>query len=229
MANEYYGETEVSPKELYQFSEGQSRLGKTFANLIFFLVFGLIGLVAMILLICFIGLVIIVGTIVVSMLFQSSGGFTFDADRGMMTLPGYNLYLSILGKYFTLRYLLFFAGFVFVLLKLIYHFILKPMARSAIYRTNSNLAAIDGAEAGSVKYKVDLYGLEYKIRSAKAENNYKLYWRNFTDAQYSPEVIRFFKGKKQHAFILMRAFPGREREVGQFIESIMNKIKIREN
>lgn len=207
---EFYGETEITPEELYQYSKGATRLQQFMVNFILLLVVGLFCVFVLPKIFEYFGVVTTSYKEV-----KKESGFAGVAVDAMMSPRRMIMLTMALGT------------IAFVVMKLCYAYIVRPYFKTMFLRTSHKWDAVAEAMAGKVVYKVDRYGLEYNIESAKATNKFKLYWRNFTDAEYSPEIIRFFKGKKQTAFVLMRAFPGNERQVGQFIEATMNKQKAR--
>ena len=208
MASDFYGETEISPEELYQYSKGTTRLRQFTVNFILLVVIGVVSWLVIPPLMEYFGII-------------SSGYSQAKEESGLAGMA----VDSMLSPRRMIMLTMALGTLAFVALKLCYKYILKPLFKTFFLRTSYKYSAVSDAAAGKVIYKLDNYGLEYDIESDKATNQFKVYWRNFTDAEYSPEIIRFFKGKKQTAFVLMRAFPGREREVGQFIETAINKVK----
>lgn len=207
MANGHFGETMISPQELYKLSNSASRFHQIVVNLIILGVACLIGWVTIPPIMQYFGLF-------ASGVSEVAEHVQQAAPEGYVFVPSPRLIITIIS----------FMFFIVLILKTIYKFAVVPFAKTFFYRTSANRNAVASANAGLVKYKIDQYGLEYDIESSKARNRYKLYWRNFTDVEYAPDIIRLYEGKKQTAFILMRAFKGNERIVGQYVETEMNKV-----
>jgi len=209
MISDFYGETEITPEELYEYSKGATRRRQFVVN--FLLLFG-IG---------------IIGWVVIPPAMESFG-FVAQGYKDAKDESGFaGVVVDSMISSRRVKLTIALGLIAFVILKVIYRFILKPLTLKIFHRSSFKYSAVADAWAGKVVYKIDKYGLEYNIESSKATNKFKLYWRNFTDAEYAPEIIRLYTGKKQKAFILMRAFAGNERTVGQFVESEINKVKKR--
>ena len=204
MLTEIQGETVITPDELYKYSKNVSRVRQIITNL---LLFGVIVLIFWFALPTVKNSLGVAGT----GLSDLSDVFVPEVPEGAILMPGKPVILFFIAL----------VGCTFLASKLIYRMILKPLVKTVFRRSSENISAVQDARSGWVTYKIDKFGFECDIQSSEATNKHKHYWRNFSDVEYSPEIIRLYKGKTQKAFILMRAFPGKEKKVGQFVETAM--------